>query len=504
MQLIAIPSAVSIIVFLGYSSQYLFNSATYLEPGPLSPPQLVFVNCLLGCIWWTYYRACTVDPGRYDFSHLGTSNELSKWTAESSADHKRRLSSSSSGSSSHLPPAGTAEAGGDEGGPSTTSKRWCKKCNAPKPDRSHHCRHCRRCIPKMDHHCPWTGNCVSMQTFPHFLRFIVIVNVSLWLLAVLLARRFYALYEQRHLPAYLGPTMPQLIHLTVLTLVCSGTLLALSIMLYSAMQTWLFNTTMIEGWEIERHEAVIERYGATSTDGSYWNDDEYDFDDDDYDEGAALARDVDDDDDEYYQKLEKKVRKAAAMRMRIEFPYDLGFFANMAQAMGTSNFVLWLFPFAGHPVIAPGGSGAGWDWPENGFNDHTGMWPPPDPEKLRHAAAGGIDAGTNTAFTSGRDGSGTAEEEKAAFHARQEADFRRRTLQTHQYQSDPTEITGPIGQVGSDDEFEQGMDGEPGWTNADGDRLRDFGVDEDADDDDDVPIATLLKRRGGAQDKKKQ
>ena len=62
---------------------------------------------------------------------------------------------------------------------------------------------------------------------------------------------------------------------------------------------------------------------------------------------------------------------------------------------------------------------------------------------------------------------------------------------------------GPV-----DEEFElfnMGMDGEPGWTNADGDRLRDYGVDEDEEDgtnmhnigaqDEDVPLGELLRRR---------
>lgn len=506
MHLIAIPAAVSVILFLGYSSQWLFHTATYLEPGPLSTTESVVFNTLLGCLWWSYFRACTVSPGRYVFDEPGTSDEESKTASKATTaltktvkEPERPGSSSSSGSSSHSPTAGDGTAAG---------VRWCRKCDAPKPARSHHCRHCRRCIPKMDHHCPWTGNCVSMQTFPHFMRFVVFTNLSLWMAAYLIGRRFYFLYAQRYLPAYLGPTLSQLVHLTILGLVCGGTTLALSIMLYTTLQSWMFNATMIEGWEIERHEAVVDRYSSSSSDGTWWGDDDEE-DDEDEDEDDAYGSnngDVDDDDDDEDRaaKRERKARRAAALRMRIEFPYDLGVFNNMAQAMGTRNVFLWFLPFAGGPKIATGrgASGAGWDWPENGFNDHLGMWPPPDPEKLRHAAAQGNWAATgiggpgyggssSTAFASGRDDGdrqwGTPEEEMAAFKARQEADFRRRRTQT--------QITGPVRQVGSDDEFEQGMDGEPGWTNADGDRLRDYGVDEEAENDEDVPIATLLQRR---------
>ncbi len=51
--------------------------------------------------------------------------------------------------------------------------RWCGKCNAPKPDRSHHCSTCNRCILRMDHHCPWLANrCVGLRNHKAFFLFI--------------------------------------------------------------------------------------------------------------------------------------------------------------------------------------------------------------------------------------------------------------------------------------------------------------------------------------------
>lgn len=411
-QSLAVPSVCCLITFLGYFSQLVFHYST-LDPGPPSQRETVIFNSLLLVLWITYFRAVTVDPGRYVFSE--------------------RVIEAEDGA------------------------RWCLKCSAPKPLRAHHCRHCGRCIPKMDHHCPWTKNCVSMTTFPHFFRFLVYANVALWYLGYQLWHRFYALWESRNLPAYLGPSLAGLAAFSLLLLVCFFTSVALGIMLATTLQSFLFNRTMIEGWEVDRHETLADRGGS----GKDWwdvagpNGEKYTFE-------------------------------------KLEFPYDIGFFANMAQAMGSRNPLLWLFPLAGNPRIDKSGRGSGWDWEENGFNRIEGLWPPPDPEKLRRAARG-WPAATRDYEAEFREASWMSpEQEKEAFRKRQMEDEKRRRKLVAELE----EIDDYDDDDDDDNMNERRNQGIPGfgWMNSDGERLRDYGVDEDSQDED-VPIAELLRRR---------
>ncbi|KAI5201774.1 zf-DHHC-domain-containing protein [Aureobasidium subglaciale] len=64
---------------------------------------------------------------------------------------------------------------------SSGRRRYCKKCNSIKPDRTHHCSSCNRCVLKMDHHCPWLATCVGMYNYKAFLLFLTYTCLFCWL-----------------------------------------------------------------------------------------------------------------------------------------------------------------------------------------------------------------------------------------------------------------------------------------------------------------------------------
>jgi palmitoyltransferase len=94
-----------------------------------------------------------------------------------------------------------------------------------------------------------------------------------------------------------------------------------------------------------------------------------------------------------------------------------------------------------------------------------------------------------------------------AFRRRQREDWFERSGRAEHPDKDETKTgfrrmsrLSDVSDSDSDDyesEVEEGIDGEEGWTNAEGDRLRDFGVDEDAEllAEDEIPLGELLRRR---------
>ncbi|CAI6284414.1 unnamed protein product [Periconia digitata] len=478
---LAVPAVYVLIAFLGYPSQVLFY---YLEPRPLTKNELILANVLLVCIFITYTKSVYVDPGTIP---KNGGEELSKEQGESSGDvleTKRK-------------------------GAGQSRTKWCRKCDAVKPPRAHHCKECKRCIPKMDHHCPWTANCVSHTTFPHFLRFLLYTTLGLTLLTTLLTQRLHHLWTQRDLPSYLGPSKFLVFHLFATTLVNSITFFALSVLLIRNIWSLAVNTTTIEGWEIARHRTVLRRARVF---GGFL----------DTPNGARL-------------RITKQ-----------EFPYDIGVWRNVVQGMGGSaNPLNWFNPLSPTPPLETGLA-----FPTNGFEDPDVAWPPPDPDRsfvrretVPRGGAGEAD-GEGGAFVYGSSVQ-TPQQTLAAFRARQHADIVRRrkpfvqrvdaaqaasAMSSSAYRDntrgdDEGDDGSEEGFPGSDDEVERGSnsgrgagkygaaedDGEEAWRNAEGERLLDFGVDEevefydepvvvtgegeDGGDDDDVPLSELLSRK---------
>lgn len=160
----------------------------------------------------------------------------------------------------------------------------------------------------MDHHCPWTANCVSYTTFPHFIRFLLYATLGLSAFEYLLFIRISHLWNDRDLPAYLGPNAFQFGHLFVTFATNSITLFALAILLLRNIWTLAVNTTTIEGWEIERHRTLVRRarhFGGylESPDG-----------------------------------VQVRIKKQ-------EFPYDVGILSNIVQGMGTANVSPTFIPY---------------------------------------------------------------------------------------------------------------------------------------------------------------
>jgi palmitoyltransferase len=434
---LAVPSVYILITFLSYSCQYLF---LYLEPGPLTPTELIYANTIIICILICYTRTVFVSPGQIPKEVL---QEL-----ESRSTKQPQKPSQ--------------------------PRKWCRKCNAPKPARAHHCRACGRCIPKMDHHCPWTANCVSQTTFPHFIRFLAWAVTGMAYLESLLWPRIQYIWNTRHMPSYHGPSVFQLGHLFVLFAATSLTLFVLGILLAKTLYSLAVNTTTIETWEIERHAKLVRRSKAY---GGYL-------------EGP--------------DGIQMRI-------VHVEFPFDIGFWANFKQGMGTGNVLVWLFPFAKTPVLMK----ETLTYPVNDFSDRDVVWPPPDPDRLQRKGPRGVDR-EGEAFTY-RDIGLTPDETVAAFRMRQELDDVRRrkpfvqraeaelakekrALNDEDYDNDDggSEEDDQVVNGNGKESVEGSQSGEEGWRNSEGERLRDFGLDEAVefyDEEDELPLSELLARK---------
>ena len=103
----------------------------------------------------SYYKVVTTVPGQVPQSWILTSADVDKLTgAKTEEEWKAVLASLGRHIGCDVKQRSVQNA-----------VRYCEKCLAIKPDRSHHCSICEVCTLKMDHHCPWINNCVGFHNY---------------------------------------------------------------------------------------------------------------------------------------------------------------------------------------------------------------------------------------------------------------------------------------------------------------------------------------------------
>ncbi|KAH3903310.1 palmitoyltransferase PFA4 SCDLUD_000935 [Saccharomycodes ludwigii] len=203
---VAIPCF--LISFIGYTAHY-FILSNYL---PLYQ-QVVYQLCM-SMIWISYYLAIIVNPGSPSKNFKPPKHE---W------------------------------------------KNFCKKCNMYKPPRAHHCKTCGQCVLVMDHHCPWTMNCIGYNNFPHFMRFLFWVVISIGYLLTLMVKRSIYLWNIRHLPGYFIKKS-ELWFLAILFQMSGFVFLTILLLFARCIKNQVFKgMSQIEVWEMDRIESLYYR-----------------------------------------------------------------------------------------------------------------------------------------------------------------------------------------------------------------------------------------------------
>ncbi|CDK26083.1 unnamed protein product [Kuraishia capsulata CBS 1993] len=109
----------------------------------------------------------------------------------------------------------------------------------------------------MDHHCPWTLSCVGFGNMPQFMRFLFWVQVTTGFVLVQLFLRLSVYWQDRDLPAYLI-SVSELIFVVILFLLDLLVFLSILVLFLRCLYHILFTgMTQIESWEKERLESQM-------------------------------------------------------------------------------------------------------------------------------------------------------------------------------------------------------------------------------------------------------
>ncbi|GMM37627.1 palmitoyltransferase [Saccharomycopsis crataegensis] len=301
-----------LIEFIGHSAHFFIFKHYF------STKKQILFECFLAMIWISYYIAIKKDPGQAPSDYKSVSGE---W------------------------------------------KRWCKKCEAYKPERTHHCKTCKKCVLKMDHHCPWTANCVGYKNMPHFMRFLFWVDFTTGFVFVELFKRGWQFWEERNYPAYMF-RKSELVFLMILIMMDGFVFLSVGLLTLKCMIHITSGMSQIETWEWERVESQLrsERFWHRIR-NNYQNL-----------HGKPMPKLKSIRAEQYFYYNDSDAAKKSDHWLfsidDIVFPYDIGFWNNIVDQL---NYPwLWLLPWTG-----PKGDGILFAKTDLLEEDQLGLpWPP--------------------------------------------------------------------------------------------------------------------------------
>lgn len=142
--------------------------------GLLSLCAIAVFSALCGMLLWSYYICSVTDPGRVPPGWLPFEDP------EVAAEEQQRMNH------------GCRRAGDAL---DLHRPRFCKKCQAWKPERAHHCSMLGICVLRMDHYCVWVANTVGLLNYKSFLLFIFYTMLAAALACALLVPSFVRFFQ---------------------------------------------------------------------------------------------------------------------------------------------------------------------------------------------------------------------------------------------------------------------------------------------------------------------
>lgn len=132
---LVVPRIVILLLWLGILGYEIYY---FVRHYCLASIILSIIYYIIAALWvWSYFVCCWLDPG-YIESYYQEKYLINNLSSENMPDDLQNIDK-------------------------------CKKCELPKPQRTHHCSTCNKCVIRFDHHCPTIGNCVGLYNMKGFI-----------------------------------------------------------------------------------------------------------------------------------------------------------------------------------------------------------------------------------------------------------------------------------------------------------------------------------------------